>query len=323
MANDLIPKLKFQNKIVFPVNLAILRKYHPIFEVEYLKIQNSDMQSSKNYEFSFFVDSENLVKAEKLYAKMQSIFNTLSISNGSSLSQEDIGNMLYIIHYYIEFQDPKKMKSIGDIDKNLRDIIRKLCEIEKLESEPKDMKLEFSPYNQSKDYSKDYFLIAGKKNVVKMLKALKSILQDDLVNLQNIISESSDIFYNSTERCISLAIAINNNQILGKKYNVFNRHLHRILCIMDSTVKAVNHANEFKRMLFKTLFDYLSNETNKNSSVLSSDGKPKQTANERYRTIYHLCSILGIVEISINKYKQVSLIKDTLKNFREDYRFME
>lgn len=321
MENNPSPTARYQNSITFPIDLAILRNYHPLIEIEFSQCKNNNENPKRNFDFTFFIDSGSRDDAEQLYAEMQNTFNQLQDLEEHSLSQVHIGNMLYIVHHYIKLQSPERMDQLQNTIKAFKETVKNLTLIELHESKPKNLNIEFNNTELSKQYFSNQIKISDEAIVVKMLASLKSALQESIERIHHNTLKNESIFYNPIEATLSLAMAIIHKKPFNKSYPIGMGHLAKITSRMSSKFKNMDHKREFNRMLFRTLLDYLDNETTMTASGLNPDGQPKKTTDLQYRTIYHLVSIIGIVEKSSALTKQKSLIRDTVKTFKKDFRF--
>jgi len=314
----------FYKEIELPIDLSILRHYHPCFEINYNISIRDKISPLSNQVFLFSLNVSSQELADEWSFEKQEVINSLQRHKNKSLTQTDLGNLIYIIGFYINLQPPTVTKGFADILNEFNSTIKNLFLIEEHLSKLDQCYMAFDNRKYNKRASPIYLHIDDKKISQKVLNDLKKIYFKKLIAIQLKYNSLTDNrFVNQLGSDIDIAVSMltktkpnSNPQLILK--DLYKRTKSKLKHRIWDKKK---HEIEFRRMLFKTLMDYLDKETSMRPVGLNHENQPKKTTDLQYQTIYHLCSIFDLVERTNKKTDQKNLIKDIVKYFKVDHRF--
>ncbi|TCD00581.1 hypothetical protein EZ449_20715 [Pedobacter frigidisoli] len=292
------------------LELERLREYHVIFKLEYRNCTLQNLPYYLKQQVIFHADIEYASEFENHYK---------ILSDAYRLEDNHIANMLGIIKVYIENSDPSDAEELSHLNKKFLEVVSRLSNLSELN---KKSAIRFLIDSTNQFSNTNGFEILNKDENVEIVNFLKASSLEKLHSLKSSFQAFSgennmEITEVYIDVAISLAKGVKNISPELETFDLLKNELNKL--ISKNNFNKTKYKNDLLRMIYKTLLEYLNNETSIKPEG-EIDGIPKETAVEQYRIIYQLCYCFGLVERIEDKTKQYEKVKNILKNFKEDNR---
>jgi hypothetical protein len=311
----------FHWTLPLPVNLKILNDYHPLAKIEYQILNNEANSKPVEYvmDFTFSTKAHDLEEAQMYFQTLGDTISDLHTNKKAPLTFLDIGNLLYIVHKYTLFESPSTVIQHSHNCQEFREIITMLQKLKQNRASIEELYFQIRNRRNYNEVNEVLIEIDDNRILSDVLLLLEQKYNHKLIQLRdNILGGPDEEYPYDLLTLIARAIYLGDSRHEGN-INIYTKTYDQILESIDRTTPEHEIQDDFLRMLYKTMQEYLENETLIKTKE-NIDGNKRQTNSHQFRIIYILCSTFGLVPQLADKSKHTSSVRDIIKNFKTDKR---